>query len=160
MKIEHLLSALCAVSLCAACGSEPEQSPADPAIADEAEAAGAGGIDTGDYGFLDAQVLAPIAMPDWFPDTITLPADFVAVEAREIGSSNLLVRGVTSEPLEGMYDTLANDLETAGYSLRKINGMREDNLISFKGMGYDDGAIRLRPGSSDTMLEITLTRAP
>ncbi|MEM7779723.1 MAG: hypothetical protein AAF697_04925 [Pseudomonadota bacterium] len=159
MKTKHIMFAAGAFALCAACGGETDSPSGAMTEPEASEMTGEGSIDMAAYGFLDGQMVSPIDMPGWFPESITLPDDFVAVEAREIGTRSAVLRGVTAAPMEGLYDTLSADLEAAGYSVRKSDGLRADNLIYFGGQGYEDSGIRLRPGPDDVLLDITLARS-
>lgn len=160
MKIAKFVCFGLVVALTAACGSEAEDSGSTAMIAQDIATASGDTINLDDYGFIGGTQLTPVSMPGWFPQSITLPDDFVTYEARQMGTSAAIVRGLTNEPADSLFDSLSAALREQGFEVRDGEGYRADNLVYFAGNGYEDSTIRIRPGPTDTMLDIGLVSAP
>ncbi|MEM8696350.1 MAG: hypothetical protein AAGE05_10055 [Pseudomonadota bacterium] len=111
----------------------------------DAEAGGANGV---------------MAMPDWFPADFPLPDDFEPESDRQFGASTFMLRGTTAAPLEGLYETLANDLGAAGFQILDRPELVEQDLVYFNGNGWEDSTIRIVDSGDRRTLEISLSRMP
>lgn len=145
-----------AIALIAACSEAPEPASEEPVAIGDADATAGQTVNLADYGFLDGGEISPIDTPEWMPEDLALPSDFVPVEERAIGTRTFLLRGVTQQPSEGLFENLSAGLRDAGYEVREGDGYRADNLVYFSGKGYEDSTIKIVRGESDTLLEISL----
>ncbi|PEQ14274.1 hypothetical protein B2G71_01315 [Novosphingobium sp. PC22D] len=162
MKFSQFAAASLGLALVAGCGESPDTATGQGDSLPAAEpVAGSDGrtYDLADYGYIDGQEVTPIGMPGWMPAEISLPGDFVPLEERSLGTRTHLLRGVTQEPGDGLYDSLSADLREAGFEVRDGEGYRADNLVYFSGNGYEDSKIDIRPGDNDTLLEISLSES-
>lgn len=160
MNLSKSLPVLLMIGVCAACSDAPEPA-GEVEVETGTESASSGkSIDMADYGFIDGVVVKPIDMPDWLPADLKLPDDFVPVEELYMAPINAsILRGVTNEPIEDLFDSLSADLIAAGYDVRLGDDYRADNLVYFSGNGYEDSTISIRPGPNDTLLDIALIPA-
>ena len=158
--MKHALFLIAATGLLAGCGGSQEAPLADDVEASDAPASSAQTINLDDYGFIGEQMVSPIAKPDWLPDSLALPDDTVAVYARTVMPGRQQFYGITKQPADGLFDTLAKGLRDNGYEVRDDDYYRSENLVYFGGNGYEDSTIRIRPGPDDTLLDIGLVDAP
>lgn len=147
------------IAALAACSEAPESDAGPTTETGMAGSANEQSVDLADYGFLDGGEVSPIEMPDWMPANLTLPDDFVPVEQRAIGTKTFLLRGITQQPSDKLYDSLSAALQEAGYEVRSGDDYRNENLVYFSGNGYEDSSVKIRPGPADTLLEIGLSKA-
>lgn len=159
MKALRIITAGIGIAMISAC-SEPDMSQGEQTGEESTDqAAPEASVDLSEYGLLDGGQVSPIAMPGWLPDGFPLPDDFVALDERSIGTRTRIMRGVTDQSGDGLFDSISQNLQSAGYEVRDGESYRADNLVYFSGKGYEDSTIRIRPGDGGSLLEISLSKS-
>ncbi len=132
-----------------ACGGGEDMAATDGGV-DE----GAGmGADSGEV----VDTASATDMPEWVPAGFPLPGDFSVVGTQDIGQYTHVLDGTTDEPLDGLYESLSEDLSSAGYEVRDSEDYAEQDLVYFDGQGCSDCTIRIVDAGPARTMRISMT---